>query len=172
MSVDKPVSEMSRSQLEERVRDLEEKYEYVMEDMSALETLVEEFREEVEKVDSIENQVNDLDARTDMMRIVENADQLDAKQRSATILQHLQRAAKSNGEDGISKAKITRDRVEEILHYPDVHRTTLYTDMERCVDLVGNKDVCSYDGGSPATLSLDLRNGGVPAAATNTGGGE
>lgn len=160
-------------ELRQALRELSERYEFVIEDVTTVENRLDAIEEKLGRLDDIEERVQELDARTDMLRLVEDADDLDGKQRSAAILQHLQRAATRNGKGGgIPKAKITKERVEEILHFPDIDRTTFYSDMERCERLVGDDGVCEYDGGPPATLTLDLRDGDVPASATDFGGGD
>lgn len=115
-----------------------------------------------DRIEELETRVQELESRTDMLRLVEDSDQLDGEQRSAALLQHLHK--KATNTSGADRAAITRDRAEEVLHYPDIHRTTYISDMERCVRLVGDVDVCWYEGrdegpSRDARLILDLEGG-------------
>jgi hypothetical protein len=90
------------------------------------------------------------------------------EQRSATLLQHLQRAATSgtgNDEDvtATREAAVTREQAEIALQHPDVDRTTIYDDMRRAVRLVGNEDVCWYESGDGSRLCINLEAGELPA---------
>lgn len=147
---------------------------YLTQQLIKLENEMGELRETVEikedRIADLEAEVERLDSRTDMLRLVEDADQLDAKQRSATLLMHLRRKAENS--DGTSA--VNHDQAEEAMHFPEVHRTTIYSDMERCEDLVGDEDVCSYTPKSEGTtdealLRLNLNNGSIPGAALSTG---
>lgn len=113
-----------------------------------------------ERIADLEDEVNRLDARTDLLEIVENADQMDARQRAVTLVQHLHRAAKARERrDEPPAAAVNRNEAEEALHYPDVERTTIYRDMERAARLVGNEDVLKYADGE---LRIDLNAGTLP----------
>ena len=142
-------------------------------------TKISELNERVDEVESdnetlsqenhrLKQRVADLEGRTDLLRLVENSDELTGKQRSITLLQHLQKAAQNsdgNADDPTSsqQASVTREQAEIALQHPDVDRTTIYTDMQRAARLVGDEDVCWYDtGGSGAQLFLDLEAGELP----------
>lgn len=117
--------------------ELERKEERIIE-------LEQEFRDRIEE----------LEERTDMLRLVEQADAADGKQRSQALLQHLKRKAQSRQRDGHDPvAVIDAEAAEEALHHPDVHRTTIYSDMERVERLIGDKQACRYKDGE---LRLDL----------------
>lgn len=121
----------------------------------------EDVRELQEEVDRLRSRVDELDARTDMLRVVEEADELSGKQRSLALLQHLRRAAEAKADDGgLEKAGVDKDGAKKALHYPDVDRTTIYSDMNRCERLVGDDDVCWYEDG---LLRLNLEAGSLPA---------
>jgi len=145
------------SELVERVDDLEGDKEELQQDNHAL-----------------RQRVSQLESRTDLLRMVEQTDDMTGKQRSVTLLQHLQKAAQSSG-DGEAvtaspKASVTREQAEIALQHPDVDRTTIYDDMRRAVRLVGDESVCWYDSsGAGAALHLDLSEGAIPA---EFGGGE
>jgi len=117
-----------------------------------------------ERIAQLEDEVKRLDARTDLLEIVESADQMDARQRAVTLVQHLHRAAKARERrDEPPAATVNRDEAEEALHFPDVERTTIYRDMERAARLVGDDDVLEYADGE---LRLDLDAGTLPGRYT------
>lgn len=132
---------------------------YVRSQLAQYDVRIEELEEKLkardDRIAELEKKVAELDDRTDMLRLVEDSDQLSGKERSAALLQHLQREARnSSGED---RTAVTRERAEEVLHYPDIDRTTYYTDFKRCVRLVGDEDICWYESSSNgARLVLDL----------------
>jgi predicted nuclease with TOPRIM domain len=141
--------------------------------VSELSDRVEELEAEADEKDTrirdLEAEVRRLEARTDLIRVVEQADDMTGKQRSITLLQHLQKAAQRNSDNddavtGDGRASVTREQAEIALQHPDVDRTTIYDDMRRAVRLVGDEDVCYYDsdrdGGSQ--LVLDVTNGDLP----------
>lgn len=97
----------------------------------------------------IERELAELDARTDLLDLVEAADNVDGRQRSVALLQHLKRQAESSNDS----AAVDREAAESALHHPDVDRTTIYDDMRRAARLVGDEAVCRYDEGK---LRLDL----------------
>jgi hypothetical protein len=113
----------------------------LLEDHVALEQRVEELEAKLGRLDELEQRIKELDERTDMLRLIEDSDQMEGKERSTALIQHA-----INEFQRKDRAQITfdRDRAEEILHHPDVHRTTIYTDMERCADLIGDDDICAY----------------------------
>lgn len=137
--------------------------QYVLEELARMESTIEELQttvaEKDRRIDRLEDRVDELDERTDMLRMVEQADQMTAQQRRAALLQHLYREAKRNG----GSTAINRDRAEEVLHFPDIHRTTYYTDFEEIERLVDDDAVCQYDSdGQNGRLVLDLTEGDLP----------
>lgn len=136
---------------------------------SEQETLEEELAAKDEQIAALEQRVEQLDKRTDLLQLIQNSDEMTGQQRSATLLQHLRRAAESsdgNSDDPTSsrQAAVTREQAEIALQHPDVDRTTIYDDMRRAVRLVDDEDVCWYDSdGSPSRLHLDLEAGELPA---------
>lgn len=139
----------------------------VVEDILELES---ELHDEIAR---LEARIDELEERTNLLALVEDADQLEAEQRSVAILQHMHRKIRHNDLDRVS---LTRDDVKDALHYPDLHRTTFYEDMKRCQRLVGDEDVCKYvpreeshlDG---AHVTLDLSDGELPAKFSTGGDG-
>ena len=162
----------------ERLQKIERKLEVALDGLrdraDEIQTLEAELEAKDERIDELEARVDELDGRTDLMRVIEQSDKMTGKQRSITLLQHLQRAAQKQGSDcsvnSGAKASVTREQAEIALQHPDVHRSTIYSDMERAVDLVGDTDVCWYgsNGDNETRLWLDLDAGGLPAEF-NTG---
>lgn len=113
----------------------------ILTDLTALEDRVDDLATALDRIDELETRVATLEERTDMLRLIEESDQLDAKQRSTALIQHAVQEVRNS-----SRTKVTydRDRAEEILHYPDVDRTTIYSDMERCERLIADADICEY----------------------------
>lgn len=137
-------------------------------DISQLEQRIEELEAQLDRVDQLEDRVDEVDARTDMLELVDETDNMNAKQRSITLLQHLHAKASRRQERGQrAAATMDRDQAEDALHYPDLHRTTFFDDMERCARLVDDDAVCTYSDGE---LTLDLTKGQLDAAYKSTGG--
>jgi DNA mismatch repair ATPase MutS len=133
--------------------------DHVLEDVAELEERVEAVEALADRVAELEDRVDTLDERTDMLRLIEEADRMDAQQRSTALLQHCIRKIRRS--ERLSQVTIDRDAAEDALHHPDVDRTTIYTDMERCERLVGNEEVCRYAKASEtvsgdAELTVDL----------------
>lgn len=162
--------EATRAGLEkahDRIDDLHDDLADERDARRALEAENQELREEIER----------LDARTDLLRLVEDSDDMTGEQRSVALLQHLRRAAEHERDRGrAAKASVNREEAEEALHYPDVDRTTIYDDLRRAVRLVGNEDVVTYvsDSGGESRLRLNLEAGDLPkdvvGRPTNRGG--
>ena len=142
---------------------------------SRIEDLEAELEEKNETISRLRDRVNEIDARTDMLRLVEDSDQLDGQQRSAALLQHMQKEARNKSDK--DRTAIDRDAADRILHYPDVDRTTIISDMKRCQRMVGDKEICWYEGRDDgntrsARLVLDLTAGELPAdLSTKSNGG-
>lgn len=122
-----------------------------------------------ERINGIEDKIARLDARTDLLELVENANEMDAEQRSTALIQHLKQAAeRQRDREGEAKASVSPRKAEAVLHYPDVDRTTIYTDMQRAVRLVGNEDVLWYEnnGYGDTWLKLNLEAGELPQKFT------
>lgn len=174
-TADTPTQDAEQS----RIDNLEETLQVALTKISQLNDRVDELEGERERLSQenhqLKHRVADLEGRTDLLRVVENSDELTGKQRSITLLQHLQKAAQNSGgnvDDPTSsqQASVTREQAEIALQHPDVDRTTIYTDMQRAARLVGDEAVCWYDTGeSGAQLFLDLEAGSLPA---EFGGGE
>lgn len=129
--------------LENRVDDLEAENEKLREQLA----LERQRRKDVER--RLESQIDELDQRTDLLQLVETVENADAKQRSAALLQHIRRKASRLAPDDGPHPGVVVDHhdAEEALHYPDIHRSTLYGDMKRVVSMIDDSDVCWYDDG-------------------------
>lgn len=137
----------------------------------------EQRRELEAENEELRQRINDLDARTDLLNLVEKADEMSGKQRSVALIQHLRRAAERQADRGNkAKSSVNREGAEAALQYPSVDRTTLYDDMRRAARLVGNKHVLWYESasGGDSRLKLNLEAGDLPTgivgAAGNNGG--
>lgn len=129
--------------------------------------LERQLEERDERISNLEAEIARLDARTDLLRLVENADEMDAKQRSTALVQHLHSKAKARERrDERPAAAVNRDEAEEALRFPAVERTTIYRDMERAERLVGDKAVLEYADGE---LVLDLEAGSLPGRFASDG---
>lgn len=111
----------------------------IMESIMAIESRLDDFDE---RLSQLEGTVDDLEARTDLLQVADDTDELEAEQRSKVLLQHMQNKIQSNG---IEKAFLIRDDAEDALHHPDLHRSTIYSDMERCESLIGDREICKYE---------------------------
>ena len=152
----------------ETIDDRDERIAALEEENAELREEIATFREEHER----------LDARTDLLRLVENSDQLTGKQRSVALIQNLRRAAEKQRERGKKAlASVNREEAERALQHPDVDRTTIYQDMKRAARLVGNEDVLWYQSetGGESRLKLNLERGSLPGSIrgqTTDNGGE
>jgi len=146
---------------------------YVREQLANYETRIEDLEDDLEAKDDriaeLEAAVDELDARTDLLRFVEESDQLDGVQRSAALLQYLHDEATET--DGT--AAVTKDKARTVLHHPDIDRTTYYSDFKRVCRWVGDRDVCDYQSktGGDTRLVLDLTAGEIGDEARNKIGG-
>jgi len=100
-------------------------------DIAELTDRVNQLEDTEEEVEQLRDRVQRLEERTNMLRLIEEADQLDSSQRRAALWQHCVREAKQSRNEKIA---LNKDEVEKVLHHPDVHRTTLYTDMREVAE--------------------------------------
>jgi chromosome segregation ATPase len=138
------------------IDDLEEDLEAEREERRRLEQKNEDLREEIEE----------LHSRTDLLRLVESSDKMDAKQRRVALIQHLQKAAERERDRGRkAMASVNWEGALSALQYPDIDRTTVYTDLREAPGLVGNENVLWYESGSGGNsrLKLNLERGELPA---------
>ena len=147
----------------------------------AIETLQDELkkvrteqRRLQESQDDLRDAVDHIDSRTDLLRLVENSNEMSGKQRSVALIQHLRRAAIRERERGrAAKASINREEAERALQYPDIDRTTIYTDMDRAERLVDDKEILWYEShsGGDSRLKLNLEVGELPTKLSAEHGG-
>jgi len=129
--------------------------ENLMDDVVALEERVDDIDGQLSALEDLQERVERLEQRTDMLRLIEEADELDAHQRSAALWQHCVRKAETGRREQIV---LDRDDAEAAMHYPDIDRTTVYTDMERVERLVGDERVAEYvAAGESETDQAELR---------------
>lgn len=119
-----------------------------------------------EENEELRQEVEELHGRTDLLRLVENSDEMDAKQRRVALIQHLQKAAERERERGRkAMASVNWEEALSALQYPDIDRTTVYDDLREAPRLVGNENVLWYESssGGESRLKLNLERGEVPA---------
>jgi len=145
-----------------RIEALEDERAEVRKEREALRGEVEELRQEKE---DLRAEIERLDARTDLLSLVGNSDEMTAKQRRIALIQHLKKAAEKERERGRdAKASMNKEEAEAALKYPDIDRTTFYDDLRKAPRLVGKNDVLWYESssGGESRLKLNLENGGLP----------
>ena len=130
-----------------------------------------------EENEKLRNRLDELDARTNLLRLVENSDDLASDQRQIALIQHLKQGAERERERGReAKASVNREEADAALKYPDIDRTTIYDDMRRAAALVENDKVLRYESasGGESRLKLNLEAGDLPTSVvgqpTNHGG--
>lgn len=168
----------------ERIDDLEAKTEAFGAALDAawdeIEYLQEQLVEaEEERTDleaeneDLRDEIDRLDARTDLLRIVrDDGDEMTAEQRQVALIQYLQKAARKQRERGREpKASVSPEQARTALHEPYADRTHVYHDMRRAAEILGNDDVLWYhDGGRGDTwLKMDLTSGDVPGSISGRG---
>lgn len=155
--------------IEERGREIAQ----LRAEKSRLRDEVEELRDEVETLRSDHREeIDRLDSRTDMLSLVQDSDEMDGRQRSITLLQHLHKQARRKADDSTdhdtARVSVNREESERALQWPDIDRTTFYSDWDRCVRLVDDKDVCwrGTDPNGESRLFLNLDAGDLPSTVT------
>lgn len=145
--------------LEDEMDELQEELDEEREERQRLEEENEELREEIER----------LDTRTDLLRLVQDSDEMDAETRQAALIQNMREAAEKQRERGREpKASLSPEEAEAALGHPHNDETLIYKDMKRAVDLLGNEDVLWYDnaGYGETRLKMDLSEGSVSGSIT------
>lgn len=145
-----------------RIDSLEDELDGVRKEHGALSGEVEDLQQENE---DLRAEIERLDARTDLLSLVENSDEMTAKQRRIALIQHLKKAAEKARERGRdAKASMNKDEAEAALKYPDIDRTTFYDDLRKAPRLVGKNDVLWYESnsGGESRLKMNLENGDLP----------
>ena len=145
-----------------RIESLEHELDDVREERDALRGEIENLRQENENHRA---EIERLDARTDLLSLVENSDEMTAKQRRIGLILHLKKAAETERERGRdAKASLNKEKAEAALKYPDIDRTTFYDDLRKAPRLVGKNDVLWYESnsGGESRLKLNLEKGDLP----------
>lgn len=161
--------EVLERRLEAHSKQFDGLHEELKEERDRRRQLEEELEEEKERTQGLRDEIAQLDSRTDLLELVQTTDEMDSRQRATVLIQHLHRAAQKQRNRGMpAKSSVNRNEADRALQYPDVDRTTIYRDMERAADLVGDESVLWYEGGSDseARLKLDLEAGDVPMKFT------
>jgi uncharacterized small protein (DUF1192 family) len=137
------------------VESLEETIANQSAEIQRLREELEQEREARQRAEAdLKRDIRDLDDRTDIQRFVERAESANGEQRSMALLQHLKRKALKRQRDGREPiAMMDHAAADEALHYPEVDRTTIYSDMRRVTRWVSDDEMCWYDSGE---LWLDL----------------
>jgi regulator of replication initiation timing len=139
------------------IDDLEEELQEEREERRRLEEENEELRE----------RLDELDARTDLLSLVQNSDEMPAKQRQTALIQNLKEAAQRQDERDLEpKASLTPDQARAALGHPYSDPSHVYRDMKRAAEILGDKDVLWYENGGygDTRLKIDLTDGDIPAA--------
>ena len=159
----------SIEELHAKLESFRDGLENAWESLDSLEAQLTEERAERRRleaeIEDLRSDVESLDARTDLLRLVEQSDEMTGKQRSVALVQNLRRAAKKERDRGRqAKASVDREEAERALQHPNVDRTTVYDDMRRAARLVGNEDVVTYvsASGGGSRLQLNLEAGDLP----------
>lgn len=163
-----PGNAVADAQLAARVEALSRNLRALEEEVDELNGEVETLkREKAEMREEFEAELAEQRSRTDLLSLVDQADELGSKQKSAILIQNLHRKAKRKRERGKKPhASITRSQAEDILQNIDQDRTTFYTDMERAARLVGeDNDVITYDSNANGSrLMMKLDKGDLPSS--------
>lgn len=165
MSDDSP----SIEELEARIRTFQEGLGKAWDAIDNLEEQLEDEREERRRLEDenreLRAELDRLDERTDLLRLVESTDEMEGEQYAAALVQHLKREAERKRDRGEKAlASVDREKAERALNFPDVERTTIYKYMQDAERLVGDEDVVWYDskGYGDTYLKLNLENGELP----------
>jgi len=148
------------------MENLKDELEDVREERDALRNEVEDLRQENE---DLRQEIENLDARTDLLRLVQNSDDMPAKQRQAALIQNLKEAAERERDRSRDpKASLTPDQAEAALGHPYEDESHVYRDMKRAAEILGDEDVLWYEnaGYGKTRLKIDLTKGTVPGAIT------
>ncbi|WP_255246126.1 hypothetical protein [Halolamina sp. CBA1230] len=157
--------------IEARLEAHSKRIETLEDDLDDVRTECDTLRGEVEALqqenEDLRAEIERLDARTDLLSLVENSDEMTAKQRRIALIQHLKKAAEKERERGRdAKASLNKEEAEAALKYPDIDRTTFYDDLRKAPRLVGKEDVLWYDRGTggESRLKMNLENGDLPGS--------
>lgn len=171
---------MTDDDVQEEIEDLHAKVDTFRDGLQSawdaideLEAELQEEREERQRLeeenDQLRERIDELDARTDLLSLVQNSEEMPAKQRQTALIQNLKEAAEREAErDREPKASLTPDQAKAALGHPYADPSHVYRDMKRSAEILGDKDVLWYenDGYGDTRLKIDLTSGDIPAAIT------
>lgn len=157
----------AQARLDTQSRQLDSLRDELHDERDARRQLETELTARDDAIDELRDEISRLDARTSLLDLVEDATQLDGRQRSTVLIQHLHQEAQSRRRNNQPPvAELDHDGAESALHYPsDLDRTAFYKDMDRAARLVDDTDLLSYNNG---VLRLDLEAGSLPAEFTGS----
>lgn len=154
-----------RRRVEQQSKLIEALSDEVADEREARQEAEAEMQEMKGQQKALKKMVEDLKSRTNMLRMIQESGNAPPEQRRAAMLQHLEKKAKAKEDRpdeavaNKAKAELDHERAEEILHYPDIDRTTLYNDMSKAAEMVDNEHVCYYENGK---LVVNLERGEIP----------
>lgn len=165
VDAEKPTRSDLQDRLDQQAARLERQSQLVQQLVDQLEAAEEERDDLREQLQEVRADVDDIDQRTDLLRLVEESDDLAPEQRSAILVEAARKKAARRGRrdnDEPPRYALTRDEGEAALHLPeDADRTIVYKDMDRAERLVGNTDLVAYQDGE---LVVDLTAGELPSS--------
>jgi septal ring factor EnvC (AmiA/AmiB activator) len=130
---------------------------------SELEAVREENKELREELQATNKRLDELEERTDFVNFAKNADEVDYEARRSAIAGHLHKKATRERDAGRNPvARMTYEKVEEALHFPDeVSEGAIRNDMRRVADSapVFHYETGEDGNGQDAYLGIDLRDG-------------
>jgi septal ring factor EnvC (AmiA/AmiB activator) len=167
---DSEPSELTIEKLNDKIDSFQAGLQNAWDAIEELRGLLDEASEErrhiKEEQQTLQHQLNEIDRRTDLLRLIENGEEVNGKQRSVILIQSLRRAAERKSDRGRkAKSSVNREEAERALGHPDVDRTTIYTDMQRAERLVGDQDIVQYVTNSEGEtrLKMNLEAGELPS---------
>lgn len=166
--------------LEDAIKNNKQQYERRFDDLTdELERVRDENDDLRREVQQLSADIRDLQQRTDLLAVVEDASALSKDERAGVCLQQLVRECRRKrdaGQEPVS-SMTGRRATEEVLCLEN--RQPAYRALKRAPKLVGNTDVCWWQKERrghepPSRLMLDLREGDVPSvvAGVNLRGGD
>lgn len=158
------------TRLDSQSRRIDNLRDELAEERKQREDLERQLHDREQTIEELRDKVSQIDSRTNLLEVVEQSDDLTAKQRSTVLIQSLYKNAKAQERRGRKpKASMDRDAAKEALHHPDVDRTTYYKDFQRAERLVGDDDLVWKDEGK---LYINLEEGALQDRFTTNSEGE
>lgn len=113
-----------------------------------------------QQIDELETELAEVRESTNLLRMLKKQNQPRAEQAKAALILDLKRKAERRVDrhDKRPVASLDRDAADDVLHHPDVHRTTINKWMKRAAESV-DSDVLQYESGK---LKINLQVGELP----------